>query len=540
MRYARSIVIGLITGILLVGSVWAGVGLGPVSDTVSKARETAPATRKALPVSKLTAAGASFTTPLPAGQVLAGAAKISIKPAPDESKGQKWVRDKAECTPATSGDVEGTLTHVADPRITWIENNNCIYMGGFGIGPSQPVIEWDDEYGLWSRSAAFVRDGKAIVVTILDGEGYFGAYRNMCGATPCGAFDLASQLATQTGLDAASFVFASTHAHSAMDFIGGWGGVPQWYMDQVAASMKSSVLQALGVEACPADQDPQAPTCIPLQAATIEGGEVLARGHNGERRDSYRSAEDPTLNWLRARTADAGATIATVGTFAAHATSFGGNAIKAHADWPGVFDKTVEQRFGGIGLMFEAGLGNMSSRGGFMMGKGLGELVPTQGTPVADPVVNSKQAFWDQPVTNQPLNALGSAGFFDRAFAGPATVTVQKPGWNVPCVSGGPTSVRVAVTAAKVGNIFITAAPGEIFANYSNTIEERGALTALAIGQANDALGYMPQAFETDDKARQGGGFAGLGVFEYEDAYSIDRCFGDKALETTIGLLGQL
>jgi hypothetical protein len=29
-------------------------------------------------------------------------------------------------------------------------------------------------------------------------------------------------------------------------------------------------------------------------------------------------------------------------------------------------------------------------------------------------------------------------------------------------------------------------------------------------------------------------------VFEYEDAYSIDRCFGDKALETTIRLLGEL
>jgi hypothetical protein len=542
MRYLRTVVIGLIVGLVLVGSVWAGTVLGPVQDATSTATKAAP--RVPLAQANVTAAGA-FDEPLPAGQLLAGAAKISTEPAPDASKGEVWLRDATKCTPLTSGDVETTLDHAADWRLTWIENNNCIYMGGFGIGPSQPVLEWDHEYGLWVRSAAFVRDGKAIVLTIIDGEGYFGRYRNMCPDkdNPCGSLDISEQLATETGLDKSSFVFASTHAHSAMDFIGGWGGVPPWYMRQVSAALKSSVRQALGVDACPADQDPAAPTCIPLQPATVEAGEVLARGLNGERRDSYRSAEDPSLNWIRARTADTGAIISTVGTFAAHATSFGDEATKAHADWPGVFEKTVETRFGGIGLALEAGLGNMSSRGGFMMGRSLGELVPVvgAGTAIADPVVRSKQEFWDQPVTNMPLGTLGAGGFFDRPFGGPAVVEAVKPGWNIPCRSAGPTSVNVAVTAARIGGVFITAAPGEVFANFSNTLEERAPVTTLAIGQANDALGYMPQSFETDDKARQGGGFIGdAHAFEYEDAYSIDRCFGDKALETTIKLLGEI
>lgn len=535
MRMAwRGAVVGLSTGALLVGASWAGVGLAPVR-VGSRGAAVPP-----VPQTFVSGDGIAFDAALPAGQLLAGAAKVSIEPHPDASKGEVWVRDKAQCTPVTSGDVDRTRTHAPDWRLTWIENTNCIYMGGFGIGPSQPVIEWDQEYGLWSRSSAFVRDGKAVVLTILDGEGYFGKYNRMCGATPCGALDLAQQLSERTGLDPASFVFASTHAHSAMDFIGGWGGVPQWYMDDVAEALRTSVLQALGVEACPAGQDPRAPVCVALQPATLQAGETLARDLNGERRDSYRSAEDPSLNWLRARSAESGATIATVGTFAAHATSFGGSATKAHADWPGVFDKTVEQRFGGVGLVFEAGLGNMSSRGGHMMGRALGELVPESGTPVADPVVNSKQAFWDQPITNLPLNTLGGAGFFDRAFGGPAVVEVARPRWNKPCRSAGATSVRVAVTAARIGNVHVTAAPGEVFSNFTNTIEERGAVTALAIGQANDALGYMPQSFETDDSARQGGGFVGAGVFEYEDAYSIDRCFGDMALETTIRLLGEL
>jgi len=53
----------------------------------------------------------------------------------------------------------------------------------------------------------------------------------------------------------------------------------------------------------------------------------------------------------------------------------------------------------------------------------------------------------------------------------------------------------------------------------------------------NDGLGYIMQSFETDHVGRQAVGFVGQ-VAEYEDAYSMDACFGDKVLETTIGLVG--
>jgi hypothetical protein len=103
--------------------------------------------------------------------------------------------------------------------------------------------------------------------------------------------------------------------------------------------------------------------------------------------------------------------------------------------------------------------------------------------------------------------------------------------------------VHVAATAAKIGGIVITAAPGEIFSNFSNTIEERAPITALAIGQADDALGYMPQSFEFDIPTQQGAGFVqpsgpnGGDVVEYEEAYSIDRCFGDRALDAQLHML---
>ncbi len=62
----------------------------------------------------------------------------------------------------------------------------------------------------------------------------------------------------------------------------------------------------------------------------------------------------------------------------------------------------------------------------------------------------------------------------------------------------------------------------------------------MPLGLVNDGLGYIMQSFETDHLGRQGTGFVGAPLAEYEDAYSIDHCFGDKVLETTIGALGQL
>lgn len=516
---ARLGVAGLVTGATLVGTVWAGVGLAPVSIPSDITNIAGGSSISSAIV------GDGFT--LGADEALVGASKVNIAPQPNALEGDIWEKDRAKCLPAGTGGINPSeaLTHAADWRSTWIENTNCIYAGGFGVGPSQPLTSFDETYGLWSRSVAFQKGGQTLVLTILDAEGYFGRYSRLCGDTPCGAFDLQIELGAALGLDPASFVFASTHAHSGPDLIGGWGAVPQWYMDQVANAMRQSVREAVAN----------------MKPATIEAGDTLARENNGERRDHYRSAEDPSVNWLRAIDRSGGV-IATTGTFAAHATSFGSSTTTAHADWPGVFDKAVETKFGGIGLMFEAGLGNMSAsgNGSGSMGARLANVIPPVGTGilVKSPNVRVKQQFWDQPVTNGPLGTLAAGGFFDKPFGGPATVTAGKSSVK-PCRSASAVSALVSVTAAKIGGVIVTAAPGEIFANYSNTIEERASITALAIGQANDALGYMPQSFESDHSARQGGGFAG-GPFEYEDAYSIDACFGDMALETTLGLLGSL
>jgi hypothetical protein len=519
---------GVVTGGTILGTALATTMIRPIADGL------APDAARvgSLPILQDVATGDALT-PLDAGEAYVGAAKISLEPRPQDFPGAIWETNPAKCSQQAALQNEDQRTHIADWRTPWIENTNCLYMGGYGIGPSNPIVTWDQQYGLWVRSTVITdAAGDTLVLTLLDAEGYFGNYNRLCGPLEprCGAFNIAEDMGAELGVSPNGFIIASTHAHTALDLIGGWGAVPAWYMDQVSQAIKGSIRQAF---------DNRAP-------ARIEGGESLARGFNGERRSTYHSAQDPTVNWVRAIGRD-NSTIATVATYATHPVNYSAGLHKGHADWPvsAAFQAEANQG-GGVATFFQAGLGNMTGGGSWEpKGQNIANRIPASGsgTLVANPDVRVAREFWNQPVTNGPLSVLGGGGFFDKPFAtpadGPAVINVGKSSAK-PCRSASPVAARVNVVAAKIGPIVITSAPGEIFANYSNTIEERSSITALAIGQANDALGYMPQSFETDHAARQGLGFAGAGFFEYEDAYSIDACFGDMALETTLRLLGTL
>jgi hypothetical protein len=531
-RYLKIAATGFAIGALLVGAAWAGGSLVPVE--LSSGQDTAP--------SELEQALSEATQSLPAtdgqggeaqalqlapGQVLAGAAKVSMEPRPADYNGV-WETEGCETFGDDAG--PGTINHAPDYRVRWPENPNCLYMGGYGIGPMNAITKWTDPEGLWVRSVAIGDGTDTIVLTIIDGVYYFGEYVDMC--EDCGFFQLAQQLGGELSIDPDGFLFASTHSHTSPDFIGGWGGVPDWYMRQIKDTIKQSVTLAVGA----------------MRPGIIEAGEEFARRFSGERRDFYRSAEDNALSWFRIIDANNANTqapraIATVGAYSAHPVTADEGSGIANGDFPGVFNANVEQRFGGIGLFFQAGFGNVSPRGDkYQMGNGLANLVPQigGGDVITNPDVNSKQAFWDQPVTNSGLTALGVPGFFDRPFAQTPAQVAAGENANKQCRSASPVSVNTAVSAAKVGNLLITGAPGEIFSNYSNTIEEKNEQgVTMALSLVNDGLGYIMQSFETDHAGRQVLGFVGE-VVEYEDAYSIDACFGDMALETTLGLLNGL
>ena len=530
MKLSRTIAAGLVAGATLVGSAWAGVGLVPISTdapegpTLDAATMTAGADTASVPRSELGR---------PSG-ALVGAAKVSMYPQP-ETYGGRWERDLATCTTLDPATIERIVTnptgdeaHLAAAGTPWPENPDCLYMGGFGLGPMNPIVEFDTDPGLWVRSVAIGDGTDTLVLTVIDAEGYLWDYKSKCER--CGAKQIAEDLGAELGIAKEGFVIAATHAHSAPDLIGGWGFVPDWYMEQIGDAITTSIRDAV------ANMEP----------ATLEVGEVLARGQNRERRDTYRSAEEQQLTWLRAVN-DKKDVIATLGAYAGHPTTKGTNGGVAHADWIGLFEKGLEERFGGIGLHFMTGLGNMSTAGGTDMGTTLAGLVPDvgDGTELTDTDLRVTQALWEQPATNVPLTALGFPGFFDREFlTTPSTLQTGKSPDTAPCLSASAFTVELPATAARIGDLFaLTASPGEVFSNLTNSIKEgAGALVTMPLAQANDALGYMPQSFELNPVGQQGLGFVAGGVLivNYEDSYAIDRCVGDKVLETSLSLLASI
>ncbi len=601
----RSTLLAGMTGTLMVSAAWAGIGIAPVPVPVPV--PAAPGVQAVgEPGSEVAAAAAvAAGTPvnpvtLGAGQLLVGAAKTSMYPDPEGMKANGfpdavWEKDPAKCktlAPEWFQDLPtaavNAMDGIANPGSTWPENPNCIYQGGFGLGPMNPVKEFDqagvqdqdpktqDGLGLWVRSMAFSDGKQTLVTTVIDGEGWLWDYKSKC--TDCGAKQINAALAADPdlktrGVTAASHVLHATHSHASPDFIGGWGFVPNWYMAQITSAIKATAKQAV----------------MEMEAATLEAGEQEARAFNTERRGTYRAAEEAQISWVRAvaveqqapapaavtaqetttpgpgrsdeapgkkaspspspspteTAAPAGPrVIATLGAYAAHPTSVGNNGGLAHPDWPGLFEKRVEDRFGGIGLHFMTGLGNMSnSGGGPAIGTKLADLIPAigAGRPVTDTTLKLSQGTARSALTNVPLSALGTPGLFDRKFDPAPAVVRTGESENAPCISASAQSVELPYTAARIGNdIILTAAPGEVFANYTNTVKEKNAgRITFPLAQANDALGYMPQSFEINPVGQQGLGFAAGGYLfvNYEDSYAIDRCTGDLMLEETLKLL---
>ncbi|MCW2667310.1 MAG: primase, partial [Frankiales bacterium] len=494
---------------------------------------------------------------LGAGSLLVGAAKTSLAPRPQDMLARfpaaRWERNAAACTPLAPeyatrllADTDTEVDHLASAGSPWPENPDCLYMGGYGLGPMNPIVAFDDTLGLWVRALA-LGDGKDVtVLTVIDGEGWLWDYKDKCD--DCGTKQIAEALAADPelaarGLRPESFNLHATHSHTAMDFLGGWGFVPDWYMAQATDTIKKTVREAV----------------LAMEPAVLETGVVDARQHNSERRGTYRSAEEAQLSWLRAVTPGRHRprTLATLGAFAAHPVTQDASSGIAHADWPGFFAQRAEDRFGGVGLHIMTGLGNVTGARGEQRdasgavtrpstGTALADLLPAVGAgrPVDRTDVRIARTTWRQPITNAPLDALGTPGFFDRQFdAVPSSVRVGK-NVHAPCVSAAPQSVELPATVIKIGDdIVITTGPGETFSNLSNTLREKATgQVVFPLGQTNDSLGYLPQSFELSPVGQQGLGFAAGGVVfvNYEDSYAIDRCVGDMVLETTLALMAEL
>jgi hypothetical protein len=507
----------------------------------------------------------SPTGRLPEGTFLVGAARASLAPAPS-TYGGTWQTEGCTSLDDEQADPAAVDHTISDPRGWPASSPDCIYLGGFGIGPARPATSVDPG-GVWVRSVAVSNGETLFTYSIADAVGWFARYdAALCG--DCGILDVRERLAAEVLGDPSlvgNVIVASTHSHATADTYGGWGGIPSWYRSQLRDAAVASVKQAVAN----------------LQPATLATGEVDLRRRNNERRDTYYSTVDGGATWVQARTlasatcsgqgkkqtctTSGGDVVATWAAFGAHATMVGDPIL--HADWPGAASRSFEATYGGIGLVFEGALGNSSVSGvgsveatGKAIAGDVGRSIAGDDGHrlTANTMVAAAKVLTHPAMTNPGLVTLGSVGLFDREFVPgtpgggvPGTYSWSKAGEtssaagedNDPgakgeqvrsCVSSGPTVITTA-GAHRIGDLQIAFAPGEIFGTIAEVVKERadGAATTMVLGQTNDALGYLIQSFEFD---AQGNAVTEYGTTtgEYEEVFALDHCLGDHVLETML------
>jgi hypothetical protein len=334
LRLARYAAIAFVAGTLLVGVAWAGVGLAPVShrpaahvpDASTPALVAARALAAQAHADSLTTPDLSGLQPLGAGQFLVGATTTSL--APDPTKWQTKdcaLEDESQFHDPLYLVNRAAAGHHVPPG--WPKSPNCVYLGGYGIGPARVGTSVDPYNGYKVRSLAISNGRKTIVWQIMDAVGYFAKYRaDLCA--DCGMLDMRRRIATAIGMPVDNVAIGATHTHGGFDGYGAWGGIPDWYRTQIRDAVIGSAFDALRA----------------MRPAQLEIGDVNARSFSGQRRDTYFSANDYGAVWLQARRlggadgGQAGDVIATLVNYAAHPTMLGDQSVM-HGDWPGEADK---------------------------------------------------------------------------------------------------------------------------------------------------------------------------------------------------------
>ncbi|CAN5644728.1 hypothetical protein BH20ACT2_BH20ACT2_24590 [soil metagenome] len=581
MRLARTAAAMAVAGATLVGAAWAGIGLAPMGTEHAGApaeREgLAAATGSALDAvqslvgqeSRSSAGGPvapdlSGLRPLPDGEFLVGGAVTSLAPDP-----ARWQTEG--CSENLSNFPE-EITHLAGLVVEgqfpgWPRSPDCVYLGGYGLGPARAATGVDPHAGVNVRSLAISNGEETLVWQTVDMVGYFNLYRpELCDG--CGILEIRRRMAAATGMPIEHLAIGSTHTHGGADGYGAWGGLPGWYREQIAEQIEHSAYDALRA----------------MRPAALTIGSVEAPAFSNERRDTYYSAADYGAVWMQAearpdgrsqRPGTAPEVIATLVNYAAHPVVLGPQSLM-HGDWPATASKALADRFGGTAMIVEGGLGNVSPRrpqerevdltgdgtyddydkviemgadfAGFIaadIARGghriLGNDIAAVGTTI------------EHPVTNAVELLLGVGGLLDRAFlpgegaglAGSYTWSKgDEAGVLRSCVATSSNTIKTQVSAYRIGELTMVTGPGELFSTMTNVVKSRGGRRhqvdggqVMAFAQTQDSLGYLIQSFEVDPL---GGPTSATGATEYEETFMLDRCFGDHVLETQLELLDQL
>jgi len=550
----RSVAAGLVSGTVLLGTAWAVVGVGPVPSTTNPVRGTGANTTSA-GADKAGDAGGNVAlveavTPgqrLPAGQFLAGAAKVSIAPDP-----AKWLPNIPEGTCGND-----TTTYVQAQARRSADGKACL--ATFDHRWATTI----DPDGIFVRAVAIGNGEKTVVFATLDAVGWFAGYpADVCA--DCGADAIRARAAELTKdsanpISADGVLIASSHTHAAPDTL---SQTPVWYYQQVRDAVTKALVDAAAT----------------METVVLETGAAPAKAYNVDRRIATRAVPDYELGWVRAFKPavanEAQRTVATIVNFAAHPTVRVSNA-ELHGGFVGPLTRGLETELGGTAVWFPGGLGDQTVDRGFGtegLGQGLASVVLDdlgRGYRLNDNTIDVVRKAAAIPGENTFMLAGRGAGLFVRdllpPYSGPGgPVTTAKSGIPRPsCTTVAELTVNSSVTGIRIGrpgvpgapgrgdpgdSLTIITAPGEIFSSIAVTTKDYLSKTrnVLIFGMTNDTVGYLIPYEQYDETGAQGAGFANNAsdLGNYEEALSLGRCAGDYVqnvmLEagTDLGVMG--
>lgn len=502
-RVGSGLVVGFLTGMLLVSGAWAGVVVAPAPQQAGAVEFPEPVAGERLPD----------------GWFLAGSAKVSISPDPDI-----WTPDDpvGTCgsvpahTPVT--DVDGCLLTFDKLWATHV-----------------------DDYGIHVRAMALSNGQDTVAIAVMDTISWFYGYPDhICGDCGAKAIGEAVAAASEGAITPEGIVVASSHTHASGDTT---STMPTWYYEQIRDATIEALLEAID----------------DLRPAMVETGAIAAKQLNTDRRHVTRAIPDYELAWFRAfvpgEDGTAEETVTTVVNFAVHSTILAANDF-LHDGLVGPMAELLEDKWGGTAMFLPGGLGDQRVQRGFGrdgIGGGLAELVLEDEARGAYRLQTNDIAIdrteLEVALDNQLMAGLLAADYFVRDVlppygGGPMTAVAQRGGAARPsCVSSGAQHVVVPVGGFKIGErggergdrgdaLVIMQAPGEIFSSISLVTKDYLSRTrnVLVAGMANDHIGYIIPAQQFDLTAQQGIGLVGgmEQATDYEEALSMGRCAGDQ------------
>jgi hypothetical protein len=403
-----------------------------------------------------------------------------------------------------------------DPSAAELASHN-FHLGGYGIFPTRqaqgPLVDGDGSVEhLYARAMA-VSDqaGHTLLLAALENQGTFTADKQ----GPYGIFDIRQQVSRDTGVPVDMIVVNSDHSHAGPDLIGLWGGVPVSYLHYVhdqtvraldAAYHKRVPAQLLVGSSTPVIPDPTVGGYI---AGTATPGEHMVHSQFGM--DSLTGyddgAVDTELRVLQAVSQD-GEMLGTLINYAAHATVMGGGNTRYSADWPGRVALSTERALQEpVAVTMVADVGRSQpprphsnpSCGQPGQESCDVDLLDTytrllspwvvqavaHATPVHGSGVAGREVMTREAGTNGALLGVSYTG--EVPVRGYGAYRSSTPPWFAGTVVG------TFVSAHRIGDVLLTAAPGEAYPDIRFGVQHSiaGAQSFFTFGLANDQLGYL-------------------------------------------------